>query len=151
MSDSIHLEIVTAAETPIKANIKQLYIPAYHGEAGVLENHKPYISLLQPGEIFYTDTLDNNYYLYTQGGFMEVRDNHIVIISDFVEKGESLDQDEIDRKLAELDQEISTSVKLKDGMNEDEIKELPDKLAKALEQQREYNTKREILLKIEKN
>lgn len=151
MSDSIHLEIVTAAETPIKANIKQLYIPAYLGEAGVLEDHKPYISLLQPGEIFYTDTLDKNYYLYTRGGFMEVRDNNIVIISDFVEKGESLDQDEIDKKLAELDEEIGAAVKLKDGMSEDEIKELPNKLAKALEQQREYKTKRDILLKIESN
>jgi len=110
MADTIQLEIVTSTDPAIKASIKQLYIPAYLGKAGVLENHKPYISLLKPGEIFYTDIKDNNVYLYIQEGFMEVKDNKIVIISDSVEKGESLvlKKEEIEEKLTRVKNKINS-------------------------------------------
>lgn len=148
MADTIQLEIVTAAEPAIKASIKQLYIPAYLGKAGVLEDHKPYISLLKPGEIFYTDVYDKNYYFYIREGFMEVNDNKIVIISDTVEKGEKLVREEIEKKLAELEKTINASLKLVEGMTEEEMKKLPDELAKALEVQKEFETKLKIIQKM---
>ena len=95
MANSISLELVTPTDAALKANIKELYIPAYMGEAGVLENHLPYISLLQPGEMFYTDTRGNKHYLYVRDGIMEVMDNKIVIISDSVERGDSMQKEKV--------------------------------------------------------
>ena len=100
MADTIHLEIVTAAEPAIKASIRQLYLPAYLGKAGILEDHKPYITLIKPGEISYRDIHDKNHYLYIQEGFMEVIDNKVVIISDAVERGETFNKEEIEKKLS---------------------------------------------------
>lgn len=148
MADTIHLEIVSAAAPAIKAAIKQLYIPAYLGKAGVLENHKPYISLLKPGEMFYTDIQDKNHYLYIRDGFMEVNDNKIIIVSDTIEKGEDLDKEKIEAKLTELDRKIKASVKLVDGMTEEEMKKLPEDLAQALEEQKEFEIKQKILQKM---
>ena len=150
MADTIHLEIVTAAEAAVKDSIKQLYIPAYLGKAGVLENHKPYISLLKPGEIFYTDIHDKNHYLYIHDGFMEVNNNRIVIIADTVERGEKLNKEEIEAKLVQLDKTINASIKLVEGMTEEEMKKMPEELASALVEQREFETKLKILQRIEK-
>jgi len=150
MADTIHLEIVTAAEPAIKASIKQLYLPAYLGKAGVLEDHKPYITLIKPGEISYTDIRDKNHYLYIREGFMEVNDNRIVIISDAVERGETFNKEEIEKKLSELDNTIKASIKLEEGMTEEEMKKMPDELAQAVEEQTEFQTKLKIIQKIEK-
>ena len=148
MADTIHLEIVTAAEPAIKASIKQLYLPAYLGKAGVLEDHKPYITLIKPGEISYTDLQDQNHYLYIREGFMEVNENKIIIISDTVERGETFNKEEIEKKLAELDKTIKASIKLEEGMTEEEMKKLPDELAQALEEQTEFQSKLEIIKKM---
>ena len=148
MADTIRLEIITSTGPAIEAGIKQLYIPAYLGKAGVLENHKPYISLLKPGEIFYTDIDNKNHYLYIREGFMEVNSNKIVIISDAVERGETLDKLEIEKKLEELDKTIKASTKLVEGMTEEEMIKMPDELAQAIEEQREFETKLKIVQKI---
>ena len=113
MSDTIQLEIVTSTAPAVKASIKQLYIPAYKGKAGVLENHKPYISLLKPGEIFYTDIRGKNFYFFIRDGFMEVKDNKIVIVSDTVEKGETLvsNKDEIEESISQLKSKIAAYLK----------------------------------------
>jgi F-type H+-transporting ATPase subunit epsilon len=150
MADTIHLEIVTAAEPAIKASIKQLYLPAYLGKAGVLEDHKPYITLIKPGEISYIDIQDKNHYLYIREGFMEVNENKIVIISDAVERGETFNKEEIETKLAELGNTIKASIKLEEGMTEEQIKKMPDELAQAIEEQTEFQTKLKIIQKIEK-
>lgn len=148
MADTIHLEIVTAAEPAIKASIKQLYLPAYLGKAGVLEDHKPYITLIKPGEISYTDIHDKNHYLYIREGFMEVNENKIVIISDAVERGETFKKEEIETKLAELDKTIKASIKLEEGMTEEQMKKMPDELAQAIEEQTEFQTKLKIIQKM---
>jgi F-type H+-transporting ATPase subunit epsilon len=148
MDDTIQLEIVTAAEPAIKASIKQLYLPAYLGKAGVLGDHKPYITLIKPGEISYTDIQDKSHYLYIREGFMEVNENKIVIISDAVERGETLNKQEIEIKLAELDKTIKESIKLEEGMTEEEMKKMPDELTQAIEEQTEFETKLKIIQKM---
>jgi len=148
MADSIHLKIITSTEPPIKAAVKQVYIPAYFGQAGVLEDHKAYISLLKPGEVFYTDIMNKNFYLYLREGFLEVNDNNVIIVSDAVEKGELLDKEEIEKKLAEIDNRIQFLVKGK--MTAEEQVKAPEALEKALEEQKEFKVKWEIIQKIEK-
>lgn len=151
MSDTMQLEIVTATQPPIKTGIKQLYIPAYLGEAGILENHKPYISLLKPGEISYVDIRDKNFYLYIREGFLEVNDNKIVIVSDSVEKGETLaaDKEEIEKKLLELDRKVKSYLRIAEGATPEEIKNIPKELEKTLEEQKEFKIKQKIIQKIE--
>jgi F-type H+-transporting ATPase subunit epsilon len=148
MAEKIQLEIVSSTEVPFKASIKELYIPAYNGEAGILENHKPYVTLLQPGEVFYTDIHDKKSYLYVRDGFIEVNDNNVVIISDTVEKGEALDKAEIEAKLADLEKQIK-ALQDKD-MNAEDLQAAPDKFKAALAEQREFDIKKKIIAKIEK-
>ena len=148
MAERIHLEIVSSTEAPFKTGIKEIYIPAYYGEAGVLENHKPYVSLLQPGEVNYTDVNNKKFYLYIHDGFVEVNNNHVVIISDSVEKGETFDKAEIEAKLSDLEKQIK-ALQSKDMSTED-LQAAPEKFEKALAEQKEFTIKQQIITKIEK-
>ncbi len=141
MPENMELEVVTSTADVYETAIKELYIPAYLGKAGVLENHLPYISLIDAGEIYYKDSDDKNHYLYIKEGFLEVRDNKIVLLSDSLEKGEELDKAQIEDKLQEINQIIKSSKSLKAAIS-------PDTLDKALQEQKEFKTKLEITEKL---
>lgn len=138
MTKTIELEFVSSTADVYKTGIKELYIPAYLGKAGVLENHLPYLTLLKPGEIYYQDTNGKNHYLYISDGFLEVQDNKITLISDSIEKGEEMDRTQIETKLKEINDTIKASLTLAGGIS-------PEKLDKALLEQKVFKTKLEIL------
>ena len=139
MSENIELEIITSTEKPIRTEIKDLYIPAYFGEAGILQNHLPYLSLLNFGEVSYKDIQDITHYLFIHDGFVEVKDNKIVIISDTIERGEDFDRSDIETKLNELNNKIESSKK-------GEI--TPEELEDALVEQLKLKIKFNIIQKI---
>lgn len=144
MAESIELEILSSAAVPFKTGIKELYIPAYLGKAGVLENHLPYITLIKAGEIYYLDREDQKHYLYIKEGFLEVLKNKITLISDSIEKGEELKRADLDEGLAQAVQVIKAAQKVSGDI-------APEELQKALKKQREFTTKLEILDKIGDN
>jgi len=152
MHDHIHLEIITAVDLPIKVNIKQLYIPTHQGETGIMEHHRPYITLLQPGEIFYTDTVNKNHHHFIKEGFLEMNENHIVIIADSIEPEDSLlkNKEEIEKQLTFLDAKIKSFHKIEEGMSQEEIEKMPQELDNTLREYSQYEIRRNIIRKIEK-
>lgn len=149
MSQTIQLEVVTYADETLKVGIQDLYIPAFKGQAGILQNHKPYISLLKSGEMVYTDASGKKSHLYIRGGVIEVIDNKVSVICDSVEKIEAANKKQIEDKLAELDKKIKTLGKIEPGMSQNEIVKIPDELTKALEEQKEFQIKMKIIRDIE--
>lgn len=109
MADAIELEIISSSEVVLRAEIKDLYIPAFLGEAGVLSHHLPYLSLLKAGEISYLDMDGERHFLYSGEGFMEVRDNRIALIIDTFERGEDLREESLQKQLQESDARIKSS------------------------------------------
>jgi len=147
MSDTIELNIITTTAPPLKTNIKQIYFQTSRGRTGVLKDHTPYISLVEAGELSYTDAMNRNFFLYIHQGVMEVYEDKITIISDHLEKGDELNPKEITDKIAALDRIIQESTKITEGMSAEEMTKLPDNLAKALKEKREYVTRLEIIQK----
>ncbi|MBN2398938.1 MAG: F0F1 ATP synthase subunit epsilon [Candidatus Aminicenantes bacterium] len=109
MAETIELEIISFREVFLRSEIKDLYIPAFWGEAGVKSNHLPYLSQLKPGEISYLDMAGVRHYLYSGEGFLEVRDNHITLIIDTIERGEDFNAEELKKKLAASDDRVKSS------------------------------------------
>lgn len=149
MSETIHLEVATYTDEFLKVGVKELYIPAFLGQVGILPNHKPYISLLKAGEMSYTDVFGNKSHLYIRGGIIEVIDNKVSVICDSVEKIEAVNKKEIEDKLIELDKKVKSLGKLVAGMSADEIQKVPDQLAEALKEQEEFEIKWKIIRDIE--
>jgi F0F1-type ATP synthase epsilon subunit len=153
MHDHMHLEIITTVDLPISANIKQLYIPTHQGETGIMENHRPYITLLEPGEIFYTDTVNKNHHHFHKDGFLEMNGNNIVIISDSFETEDSLvkNKENIEKQFSLLDAKIKSFDRIEEGMSQENIEKMPKELDNALREYSEYGMRLTIIRKIEKN
>ncbi|MCP5053486.1 MAG: ATP synthase F1 subunit epsilon [bacterium] len=149
MSETMQLEIVSATEAAAKVTVKEVYVPGYLGETGVLENHRPYVSLLEPGEINYTDVEGKKSYLFVREGFIEVNDNNVVVISDTVEPGESLSSEEIEAKLAEIEAQMD-ALQGKD-MSAEELETAPEKWKEVLAEKKEWEVKRAIFQKVKQS
>ncbi len=109
MGSSMNLEIITPSDKVISEEIEDLYLPAYFGDAGILKNHLPYISLLKFGELSFEDSQKKRHYLYIENGILEVSGNSISVISDFAIKGEDIDPDAIARELEIVENEINSA------------------------------------------
>ncbi len=111
MAGAIELEIITSREVVLRTEIRDLYIPAFLGEAGVLSHHLPYITLLKVGEISYLDLEGKRHFLYSGEGFLEVRDDRLALIIDEFERGEDLRPEELRQHLQETEARIKSSFK----------------------------------------
>ncbi len=109
MADTIELEIITSREVVLRTEIKDLYIPAFLGEAGVLSHHLPYLSLLNAGEISYLKLDGTRLFLFSGEGFLEVRDNRIALIIDTFEHGEDLREEDLQKQMQETEKRIKSS------------------------------------------
>jgi len=138
MSEKMILEIVSSTGEIEKARIKDLYMPAYLGQAGILHDHLPYISILKFGDISYTDLNNKKHYLFIYDGIVEVINNKITLISDSIEKGEDFDRKEVELKLKEVERRIQSSFK-------GEI--TPEELDEALEEKKKLKIKLNICKK----
>lgn len=149
----MHLEIITSSDQPVSVGIRQIYIPSCFGETGILQNHRPYMTLLEPGEVDYIDSVNKHHFLFVRDGFLEVKDDRIVIISDSVESEDKLlnAKVEIEKQLIELDKQIKAFQKIEPEMSQQNVLEIPKQLDNALKLQHELQTKARIIEKIEKN
>ena len=139
MSDLIDLEVISSTDTGFKTTISEVYIPAFFGEAGILKNHLPYMSILNCGEICYQDESSKKHYLFIREGFIEVLENKVTIISDSLLRGEDLPEKEIENRLIHLNNQIKSSLK-------GELD--PDELDKVLQEKRELEIQQKIVKKI---
>jgi F-type H+-transporting ATPase subunit epsilon len=110
MAETIELEIISFNETFLRSEIRDLYIPAFLGEAGIKSHHLPYLSLLKAGEISYLDPAGVRHYLYSGEGFLEVRDDRITLIIDAVERGEDFQAETLRQELAASEMKVKSSI-----------------------------------------
>ena len=141
MDDTVVLEIVGSTASMVKTEIKDLYVPAFLGKTGILEHHLPYITILGFGEVVYTDTKGQSHYWYIEEGFLEVHQNQIIIISEAIQPGTELPEEEIKTRLQEVTQMIKEAKKGEISAEE---------LDKALEEEKRLKIKNNITEKTKK-
>ena len=85
------LSIVTPEKVFFEADIQSLIVPGTEGYLGVLSNHAPLITALEPGKIEYRDAAGQTRYLAVTAGFLEVSSNVATLLADAVEETEEID------------------------------------------------------------
>ena len=78
---SLKLEIVTPEATIFSDDVDTAVIPGELGEMGILENHVPLVTTLQPGELSYKKA-DEEHHLAIGQGIVEVLPNRVSVITD---------------------------------------------------------------------
>lgn len=88
---------------------KQLYegqvhfavVQAFDGEIGFLFNHAPFVSELGIGEVRLR-TGDQTEYFVVEGGFVEIKENELVLLAESAFKKNELVKDSIEKRMAEI-------------------------------------------------
>ncbi len=84
------VSIVTPERPVLETQADSVVVPAFDGELGILSNHAPLLAQLLPGEIR-LKTADQTEHFAISGGFVEVRDNKIVVLAETAEAAHEID------------------------------------------------------------
>src|SRR5260370_24620060 len=90
MPEKIQLEVVTPERRLLAEPVDMVTVPGLGGELGILPGHTPLISELQTGVLSYIED-GKTFQLHVSGGFVEVRDDHVPVLSEGAERPEEID------------------------------------------------------------
>lgn len=90
MADLIRLEVVTPEKEVFSAMVESFVFPSVMGNTGVLYNHAPLLTVLEPGVITYRkDNAEGK--LAVSTGFLELKNNVAEILVSSAELAEDID------------------------------------------------------------
>ena len=108
MADKIRFRVVTPSRLLLDEEVDEVTAPGALGEFGVLPNHIAFLSLLEPGEMSYKQGTFRHY-LAVSGGYAEVLENVMTILSPAAEFAAEIDtaraqraKQRAERRLTEL-------------------------------------------------
>lgn len=83
MATPFELEVVTPTQRLFAGAVTSLQVPAWEGYLGVLANHAPMLCVLREGVLTARNELTGVVHvLAVKGGFLEVGDNHVLVLAD---------------------------------------------------------------------
>jgi F-type H+-transporting ATPase subunit epsilon len=86
----LHLEIITPERRVYEDDVDMVVAPASEGYVGILPHHVPLFTTLGPGE-FKVKKGGVEEVLAVFGGFMDVRGDRVVVLTDAAEPAEEID------------------------------------------------------------
>jgi len=93
-SRTFQCSVVTPERAVLECEAKFVALPAWDGEVGVLRNRAPLLCRLGIGSLR-IETPSENHVLFVDGGFAEMAENKLTILTSSARRPEELDRDEI--------------------------------------------------------
>jgi ATP synthase, F1 epsilon subunit (delta in mitochondria) len=114
MADKIlQLEIVTPRRVVFKGEVTSFSAPGVVGGFQILYNHAPLLSSLKIGEVKIKEASGTEFHYAISGGFVEVRENHILLLAETAERTDEIDaerakasRDRAQKRMSEKKQDI---------------------------------------------
>ena len=128
------LSIVTPEKIVFDGEVVSLTVPGIEGYLGILSNHAPLITALQPGRIEFQDDQDKIQIFSVSGGFVEVSGNKATLLADTAEHFQEID---VDRAQTALEKALK-SLQDKDKAGEPYGPEVKEALNRAANRVRVY-------------
>jgi F-type H+-transporting ATPase subunit epsilon len=99
MADVFEIEIATPERLLAREKAIRAQIPAKEGYIGVLPDHAPLLSELGIGAMTYTTPGDHRFSLAICGGFLEIHNNVVRVLTDVAEKAQEIDVTQAEKDL----------------------------------------------------
>lgn len=116
MDTKINFDFVSPEELIVSSEVDMVLIPAKEGDAGILPNHAPYMTVLRQGIVEVTFDKDNIKSYLVEGGFADVTPDKITVLAesslnltDINKSALQVELDSIEEKItnaSDLDREI---------------------------------------------
>lgn len=102
------VEVVTPEALKFTGQARQVQLPGVLGEMGVLPNHEPLVSMLNPGVVEVRGVEGNRTFAVAQG-FATIQNNKVVcLVDDAVEAG-LVNTSKVSEEVARLERELAES------------------------------------------
>jgi F-type H+-transporting ATPase subunit epsilon len=100
---AFHVELVSPERILYSGEADMVICRTEGGDIAFLTGHAPFVGALGIGEVRVQQVDDQEIHAAVHGGFVEVRDNRVVILSDVAELAESIDVERAQRALDEAE------------------------------------------------
>jgi F-type H+-transporting ATPase subunit epsilon len=108
-----NLKIITPEKIAYQGEVDQITLPTTDGEITILANHIPIISAIKHGEL--TVKNDNKKIsMAVWRGFVEVKKNNIIIMTDIAERVEEIDEKKAEEARKKAEELLREKDKLSD-------------------------------------
>ena len=113
MSEEFKIEVISPEKSFFsKENVREVVVPGYEGEMGILKDHISLISFLKPGIIKVFST-DGEEHFYVDDGIAEFKDNALSILTSSIFNVKDKDNGFIANSIAIAEKEL-----LKEDLND---------------------------------
>ena len=92
MSTTIHVDVVSAAESIFSGEAHFVALPGEDGELGIYPRHTPLITRIKPGAVRIEKADGSEEFVFVAGGLLEVQPNCVTVLSDTAIRGKDLDE-----------------------------------------------------------
>ena len=104
MSEKFSVEIITPDKSILKSDAREVTIPSFEGEMGVLKDHIPLITFLRPGIISIKNQDEKKF--FAEEGTVEFSNNNLLILSSTVKDLKNFDKDSISDALKDAEKKL---------------------------------------------
>ena len=104
MSEKFSVEIITPDKSILKSDAREVTIPSFEGEMGILKDHIPLITFLRPGIISIKNQDEKKF--FAEEGTVEFSNNNLLILSSTVKNLKNFDKTSISGALKDAEKKL---------------------------------------------
>ena len=113
MAAKIQFEIVSPAGVSTAEQVDQVVIPTTTGEIGVLPQHEPLMTMLEPGELAVIND-GKTVYAAVGEGFAQITPGRISILTDMVTRESEIDEDAVAKAIERAQTALANAANMSD-------------------------------------
>ncbi|MEA2064449.1 MAG: ATP synthase F1 subunit epsilon [Gemmatimonadota bacterium] len=99
MADKLHTRLITQERTLFEGEVSSIVAPAVDGYLGIKPKHAPLMSALGDG-VLKIKSGDEEAFYVVFGGFLQVKDNRVIVLADNATSAEEIDPAELEKEIA---------------------------------------------------
>ena len=105
MSENFTVEIISPEKSILNAEAKEVMIPSFEGEMGILRDHISLITFLRPGLIKIKEAIETNFFV--EEGTVEFKNNSLLILTSSAKKLQETNKDFLNTLLQDAEKKIN--------------------------------------------
>lgn len=105
MSENFTVEIISPEKSILNTEAKEVMIPSFEGEMGILRDHISLITFLRPGLIKIKEAIETNFFV--EEGTVEFKNNSLLILTSSAKKLQEINKDFLNTLLQDAEKKIN--------------------------------------------
>jgi F-type H+-transporting ATPase subunit epsilon len=108
MKRKLSCEVITPEKILYRGDVDMVIAPGELGELGILPLHMPLVSTLKMGELRLKHDDNHQDYIALDGGYMEVREDQVIVLADAAEFVSKMDCEELKRIKTDVEARLAS-------------------------------------------